>query len=267
MLGTVSRDRVMAILKALISGDASAVMRCVAELADLSPDYAGVLADLLALLHQLALAQKVPEAVDEHLLNREELLQLATQVSTEDIQLFYQIGLIGRRDLPLAPDPRGGLEMALLRMLAFRPTLEGRAAAPAPVAAVAAKAVATSLMASQVAAPRGEYTVQASTPAQQAPPQSRAPEQAVASPGATPPAPGGALKLDGNWSELVEAMNLRGMVKQLALNCTLQEKSATDVKLLLSRENEQLLNPAMHKKLQEALCSSLQQTLVFIRTR
>ena len=108
MLGTVSRDRVMHILKALVANDAALVMRHIDELSDLSPDYANVLAELLAMLHQMALAQKVPEAVDENLVDREDLQQLATQVSSEDIQLFYQVGLIGRRDLPLAPDPRGG---------------------------------------------------------------------------------------------------------------------------------------------------------------
>lgn len=283
MLGTVSRDRVMHILKALVANDAAAVMQHVEELSDLSPDYANVLAELLALLHQMALAQKVPQAIDENLVNRDELLELATQVSTEDIQLFYQVGLIGRRDLPLAPEPRSGLEMALLRMLAFKPTLEGRAAAAVtPVAAAPVSAspnaaapaspgassnmsraehVASALAAASGATPAVNKTPAPSTVSSASAPvvepaqiQPQAQEAAVESSSAP-------IKLDDNWAGLVEAMNLRGMVKQLAVNCTLQTKSSTEVKLTLNKDNEQLLNPALQKKLEEAMCNSLQQKL------
>jgi len=258
MLGTVSRDRVMHILKALVANDAALVMQLIGELADLSPDYASVLAELLAMLHQMALAQKVPQAVDENLVEREALQQLATQVSSEDIQLFYQVGLIGRRDLPLAPDPRGGLEMALLRMLAFKPTLEARGSAPAQqvvtnqVAALATTPSTAIDTANQVAAQ--QPAIQPSAAQQPAIQQPVAQTAAAAEPAKV-------LQFDGNWAGLVGALNLRGMVKQLAVNCTLQEKSATEVRLTLSKQNEQLLNPAMQKKLEEALCSSLQQKL------
>jgi len=249
MLGTVSRDRVMEILKALVANDAVAMMKQVAELADLSPDYANVLAELLALLHQMALAQKVPQAVDENIIDREALLQLSTQLSSEDIQLFYQVGLIGRRDLPLAPEPRSGLEMALLRMLAFKPNLETRAAMTAAAAkprpqGVAPPAVAPSQHAQPQAAVVAQQPIPSATPAEPAP--------AVAAQ---------AIQFDGNWAGLVEAMNLRGMVKQLAVNCTLKEKSANEVRLTLSQENQQLLNPALQSKLEEGLCNSLQQKL------
>ncbi|VAW70596.1 DNA polymerase III subunits gamma and tau [hydrothermal vent metagenome] len=265
MLGTVSRDRVMDILKALIAGDASAMMRCVAELSDLTPDYASVLAELLALLHQMALAQKAPDAVDENFVERETLQQLAQQVSTEDIQLFYQTGLIGRRDLPLAPDPRGGLEMALLRMLAFKPAAEGQASVT----------VSRSTSPAGAAAPAGTAAVSPSAPLQSppvqpqsqrsaAPAQSAAQSTTVTQTAQQPPVSAAVappLVFDDNWAGLVEAMNLRGMVKQLAVNCVLLEKSSTEVKLQLNQENSQLLNPAMQKKLEEALCNSLQQKL------
>ena len=279
MLGTVSRDRVMKIMQALIANDASAVMRNVAELSDLSPDYANVLAELLAMLHQMALAQKVPDAVDENLLDREALQQLATQVSSEDIQLFYQVGLLGRRDLPLAPDPRSGLEMALLRMLAFKPSMAsavapaaGNSAGDAAVAQAAAPAQSAQTQTQRAQAQQ----TQASQP-QAARPQTQAPSSSIApanSAGMTSQSPSSApaqqtaadasaapLKLDNNWAGLVEAMNLRGMVKQLAVNCTLKEKSATEVQLILSKNKEQLLTTGLQAKLQDALCSGLQQQL------
>ncbi|VAW64078.1 DNA polymerase III subunits gamma and tau [hydrothermal vent metagenome] len=267
MLGTVSRDRVMHILKALVANDAALVMQHIDELSDLSPDYASVLAELLAMLHQMALAQKVPDAVDENLVDREALQQLATQVSSEDIQLFYQIGLIGRRDLPLAPDPRGGLEMALLRMLAFKPTLEGRATNPPasqPSAAPATPASApVSAAPAQSAAPVQQTVAQTAPVAASA--QASAPAtNAPANNAPASNAPAAPLKFDGNWAGLVEALGLRGMVKQLAVNCILQEKSANEVKLMLNKENEQLLNPMMHKKFEEALCTGLQEKLKLV---
>lgn len=257
MLGTVSRDRVMHILKALVANDAAQIMRHIDELSDLSPDYASVLAELLAMLHQMALAQKVPQAVDENLVERDALLELATQVSAEDIQLFYQVGLLGRRDLPLAPDPRGGLEMALLRMLAFKPTLEGRALQSTPVATPAVAQTPQSV-APQAAAPPAAGVSQVASPPAAAPATTQVNVQAN-TPEATQPTT--VLQFDGNWAGLVESLNLRGMVKQLAVNCILREKSSSAVILTLSKENEQLLNPALLKKLEEALCTCLQQKL------
>src|SRR3990167_10649174 len=76
---------------------------------------------MLNVLHRVAIAQALPEAVDNGQGDRERVLELAKVLPGEDVQFYYQMGLIGRRDLPLAPDPRSGFEMVLLRMLAFRP--------------------------------------------------------------------------------------------------------------------------------------------------
>ncbi|MCW8927473.1 MAG: DNA polymerase III subunit gamma/tau, partial [Gammaproteobacteria bacterium] len=134
MLGTIDRNRVTRLLHALAEGDAERLLAGVAELAEQSPDFAGVLEALNALLHRLALTQQVPAAVDDSLGDREALLELATQLTPEQVQLYYQIGIIGRRDLPLAPEPRSGFEMVLLRMLAFRPTASRDAVPPPPSA-------------------------------------------------------------------------------------------------------------------------------------
>ena len=121
MLGTIDQDQVYRVLDALAAGQASAVLDAVCELAEHSPDYVAVLGDMLSALHRIALAQAVPDVVDNSQGDRERILELAGKVTAEDVQLYYQTGMIGRRDLPLAPDPRGGFEMVLLRMLAFRP--------------------------------------------------------------------------------------------------------------------------------------------------
>lgn len=121
MLGTLDQGQIYGVLKALIEGDARGALSAVAHLAEHGPDWAGVLAEILNALHRIAIAQLMPDAIDNGQGDREQVLELAALLPPEDVQFYYQLGLIGRRDLPLAPDPRDGFEMVLLRMLAFRP--------------------------------------------------------------------------------------------------------------------------------------------------
>ena len=121
MLGTIDQGQVMKMVRALSTSDARSVLTASGELAEHAPDYSAVLNDMLSVLHRVAIAQAVPDAVDNSQGDREQVLKLAASMRAEDVQLYYQVGLIGKRDLPLAPEPRGGFEMALLRMLAFRP--------------------------------------------------------------------------------------------------------------------------------------------------
>ncbi|SNY21286.1 DNA polymerase III, gamma subunit /DNA polymerase III, tau subunit [Pseudomonas sp. LAMO17WK12:I6] len=121
MLGTLDHGQVFDVLHALIEGDAKALLEAVRHLAEQGPDWSGVLSEILNVLHRVAIAQALPEGVDNGHGDRDRVLALAQALPAEDVQFYYQMGLIGRRDLPLAPDPRGGFEMVLLRMLAFRP--------------------------------------------------------------------------------------------------------------------------------------------------
>lgn len=115
MLGTLDQNTVLDIVQLLAANDAPGLLQKIAQLAEQNPDFVTVLGEILSLLQRIALAQFVPSSVDEGIIG------LTKQLSPEDVQLFYQIGLLGRRDLPLAPEPRGGFEMVMLRMLAFRP--------------------------------------------------------------------------------------------------------------------------------------------------
>lgn len=121
MLGTIGRGYAMEICKTLTQGQGSAVLAAVSKMAELSPDYDMVLADMLSIWHQVAILQTVPEALDKGVEHYSEMLELASGVSAEDIQLFYQVCLLGRKDLSLAPDLKSGFEMVVLRALAFRP--------------------------------------------------------------------------------------------------------------------------------------------------
>lgn len=121
MLGTIDQRLVFNVLEALARAQGGLVLAAVDKLAEHAPDYAGALAEFLSVLHRIAIAQTLPEAVDNSRGDRDAILQLAQTMPAEDVQLYYQMGLLGRRDLSLAPDPRAGFEMTLLRMLAFKP--------------------------------------------------------------------------------------------------------------------------------------------------
>lgn len=157
MLGTIDQTAVYDVVTALASYDGRAVLAAVERMSEQAPDYASALAEMLAVLHRIAIAQALPEAVDNSHGDRERILQLSQQLPAEDVQLFYQTALLGRRDLPLAPDPRAGFEMVLLRMLAFKPqgiidmptqTLPQSAA---PIKPVPANTVASNPVAANVA--------------------------------------------------------------------------------------------------------------------
>lgn len=121
MLGTMDRGRLFKMAEVMARADAAEVMNEVAAMAEHGPDYDEVLQGLLTIWHRAALGQVVPDAIENSQGDREAILQLAMAMQPEDLQLYYQIALNGRADLALAPDPRQGFEMILLRMLAFRP--------------------------------------------------------------------------------------------------------------------------------------------------
>jgi len=120
MLGTVAQQPVEDILTALAAGDASTMLDKINEIANLTPDFADVLQQMLQVFHRVALAQQIPSAMAQDF-DAEMIAGLAAKLLPEDVQLYYQIGLLGQKDLALAPDPRIGFEMVMLRMLTFRP--------------------------------------------------------------------------------------------------------------------------------------------------
>ena len=224
MLGAIDRRHLTRLLDALAVGDASKVLAEVHALDAMAPDYQAVLADLISTLQRIALLQSVPDAADGGFEDAEDLRRLAGLLTPEDVQLFYQIALIGRRDLPLSPEPRGGFEMILLRILCFRPTGE-RAPSPRPAGRDA-------------------------NPAQSAVPDR--PEKVT-------PVPGNearrsiAPEQQGEWSTIVAELNLKGMARQLALNCTLEKREGESVYLILDPAHAQMRIKNAEERLQAAL--------------
>ncbi|MCE3003988.1 MAG: DNA polymerase III subunit gamma/tau, partial [Xanthomonadaceae bacterium] len=125
MLGTVDRTRVAGLLEAVAAGDAAALFARVGEVAEYAPDFGSVLDELAAQLHRVQMHQFLGGGGASD-------AALADVLAPEDVQLLYQIAITGRRDLGMAPNPRAGFEMTLLRMLAFRPDDGGGARAAAP---------------------------------------------------------------------------------------------------------------------------------------
>ncbi len=227
MLGSIDQRRVTGLLEALAANDAPGLLRQVAELDENAPDYAAVLAELLSLLQRVALTQAAPDALaDDEVTDSTELRRFAEMLSPEDVQLFYQIALLGRRDLPLAPDLRGGFEMTLLRMLCFRPATAEPAAAPMRVATTAAPAPMSTTVPVAATIPRAVQPSPA--PASFAPPASE-------------------------WGALVTQLSLAGIPKQVALNSALAERNGDAFRLTLEPGYAQMLNKAVEDRIQAAL--------------
>ncbi len=237
MLGAVQGDRISAILEALADQDAQRTLNEVDTLAERVPDFSGVLQDLLALLHRIALCQAVPDAINDEAGDREAVTALAQRFSPEDVQLYYQIALTGQRDLPLAPDPRSGFEMVLLRMLAFRPADAGRSGA---VAEKKKPAVAT---------PKPEAATQPAVSKAVTP---KPPENSNRP--STPPADTVAVTGDiKDWHSVVSGLDLGGIARQLANNCLLDSWSDGRLVLKLDPAHKHLWVDSSEQRLRRAL--------------
>jgi DNA polymerase-3 subunit gamma/tau len=121
MLGSISHEPLLDLLTSISQGDGKLLLKQVEDLSGITPDFEAATDALIALLHQIAVQQVVPDAQQDD----DSITAFSQQISKEDVQLYYQIALHGRRDLSLSPDPRSGFEMLLLRMLSFRPLREG----------------------------------------------------------------------------------------------------------------------------------------------
>ncbi len=234
MLGTIDRDHVSRLVRLLAANDAAGIIAAMKDIDEQFPDYARLLEDLARVLQQIAVYQVVGSIDAEDEMSDEELSELAATVDAADVQLFYQTALIGRRDLHLAPDPRGGAEMTLLRMLAFRPadatssTAGGGSgggskpqAEPAKVAAPVAKVV----QARQTATDLTEW---------QAP----------------------------DWKALVPQLGLSGAERLLAASCALLRRENNTVFFSLDPGSESYLTRQRKESLAKTLSDHFGEPLV-----
>ena len=235
MLGTVAQQPVDDLLLALAEQNAKQCLHIVAEISELTPDFADLLQQMLRVLHRVALSQQIPDFNDQEF-DKTLISQLASHLTAEDVQLFYQIGLIGQRDLPLAPDPRSGFEMVLLRMLAFRPqAVSAKTSTPSSIAK--AKPVPPQ-------APQPSPAV-ASNPVP--PPKTETPT-VIETP--TPPATDTATA--EQWPQIIAALKIGGRTRELANNCILEGIDDHACRLLID-PGFQRVGTLAEEKLRDAL--------------
>jgi len=235
MLGSLDQKTVRELIQVLAAKDAPGVLQQIALLSEQNPDFVTVLGDILSLLQKIAIAQVVPTAVDTHQPDSEAILQLAQELSPEEVQLFYQIGLLGRRDLPLAPEQRGGFEMVMLRMLAFRPDTDIEQQPPQTIKQQPPQnrpqtPPSTSAHSATVTTPTNSQTTNSQT----------APLAQVSN-------------SQDEWGNIVNSLRLPGFVKQLALNCKLKERKGDIWHFTLSSDKKFLLTESRKRKIEEVL--------------
>ncbi|BCT91224.1 hypothetical protein LYSHEL_02480 [Lysobacter helvus] len=285
MLGTVDRTQVAGMLDALAAGDGARLLDTVAALADFSPDWNGVLDALADALHRVQVRQLVPGANVED--DGIAVDVLAERLRPELVQLWYQMALNGRRDLPLAPSPRAGFEMCVLRMLAFRPgeqgpgtgdqgpgkgeSVKGPAAARAALAAAptARKESAAAIVMPQVSAPPVAPvpvapSPVASTPVAASPVSAPAPA-AVPGPRSPVPGPAASAATDANldadtWPDYVARCPLGGPARELAAHAGFVSYDDGVLRLSLPAADDHLKAPGLVKRFADALGALLGRT-------
>jgi DNA polymerase-3 subunit gamma/tau len=239
MLGTIDRQHVNRLLQLLAGGDAAGIIAAIAGIDEQFPDYARLLDDLAATLQRIAIYQVVGAVDYDDDMDEAELAALAGSLSPEDVQLFYQTAITGRRDLYLAPDPRSGAEMTLLRMLAFQPGGSTGQSAERP-------------------ARQNKPAVTAQPKPQAAPAPAPAPtareQKSTGEETATVAASANTWQ-EPVWSELIEQLGINGAVKLLASNCAYVRRENNVLHLCLDGRSESLLTSSRQAALSKALAS------------
>ena len=252
MLGAIDQSYLFTLLQALARHDGVGLLAVARSMEERSLSFDAALGELALLLHQIALAQSVPDAIPADLPEQSQILGLAALFKPEDIQLYYQIALLGRRDLGLAPDEYAGFSMCLLRMLAFSPQdtqTPRQASAPASSQGTNPPPV----MQPQTPSPSSEME---KAPAAYAPQKDNLPKEpsTVQQPVTEikPSAPI-ATPFDGNWRGLVDTLKLSGMARMLAQNCALVAFDGQQMRLSVPPEHKHLLDNTYQEKLRTTL--------------
>lgn len=246
MLGTVPREYLHKLMQALANADATAIMQATQELAQLSADFKGLFEDIIEVLHQVALSQAVPSMIETLEFDATLIKELSTSFGPEDVQLYYQIALIGKRDLYLSTTPQSALEMTLLRMLSFRPTEGGKldiiSSPSASTDKLSLKKSAQSIPTVQKAdtAQKTDIKMTASSNANNAHAKNNTSLND--------------LSLDHEeWSKLVEKLGLQAVSYSLASNCSIESITEESITLHLAHQHEGIATKGAQKRLEKAL--------------
>jgi DNA polymerase-3 subunit gamma/tau len=242
MLGTVAQQPVEHLLRLLAATDGPAILEKIAEIAQLNVDFNEVLQQLLRMLHRISLLHLIPN-LNETEFDQQMLLALVALIPPDEIQLYYQMALIGQKDLALAPDVRIGFEMLMLRMLTFKPI--SLTQKPATIATPSAQVIEKSIISqTKIVPPLQNHVSSVSISAQ--------PPEII-------PSTNDSINYN-DWVVIIQAMSLKGMTKQLADNCIL--KKIDEHYCYLEIEPNYLLTGTKYKeKLEMALQGYYQKPL------
>jgi DNA polymerase III subunit gamma/tau len=249
MLGAIDQTYLFDILHALLANNGAALIEKAQSMQMRNIAFEAALNDIANILHQIAMAQTVPETIANDLPERALLLDLAQQLLPETLQLYYQIALLGRRDIGLAPDEYAGFTMTLLRMLAFTPTEKF------------------------TATPREKGAINPAKPMQESP--AIAQNSAVSPPAvqeykqgevltsikpvandalqASPVFASSAIDFNGDWKSLIEQHLKLGLARALAQNCELQHYDENSITLRVASEQKHLVSATYQEKLSSAI--------------
>jgi DNA polymerase III subunit gamma/tau len=239
MLGAIDQGTLVRVLDAIAARDARQVLAIADEMSERSLSFVQAMRDLASLLHRVALAQQVPDAVPDDEVDAADVRRLAGTLAPDEVQLYYQVALHGRNDMHLAPDEYAGFTMALLRMLAFAPMAVGEARPAVPRAAPLAVQPAP-----RTSAPAPRQSTAA--------PVARAAADAPASP---VPGPTPAPSFDGDWPALVGRLKVVGLVRELASRSELVSHDGDSLKLRVPLKT--LLDAGTLDKLKAAVGAAL----------
>jgi len=244
MLGTVEQRHLHAILEALAEARPQAALAAVAEVFTLARDLSRLLADLAEVLHRIALIQQLPDYRDESRTDWDQLASFAAALDPEDVQLYYQIAVLGRRDLGLAPSIRSGCEMTLLRMFAFRPAGAAEIAVARPASRGDASSVREPTPAS---APAGPEQRAAASPDEATEPHPAAPPRKPI------PAASSAVHSPDDWASLLQSLDLNGPVRAVAAMMELAGHEAGKLEFRVARDDLGLLTERFRAQFSAAL--------------
>jgi len=239
MLGSMAQDDLVPLLHALASQNGNKLFALIHHLAECAPDFQQVLEELISMFHKIAIAQIVPDAVSAD----EPIIALTQCFTPEDVQLYYQIALLGRRDLSYTPSPQQGFEMTMLRMLAFKPSMSIHDCTP-----TLAPPVDTTPVILPIAEPE-QSVPQAITTAAVVEEKTAAAIQPTLTMGLS------------EWRDILHKLELSGMTYALAANCTLKQIIGNKIELSLSANHQPMLNQKLKERIAEALCRHLKQPI------
>ncbi len=262
MLGALDQSYLFSILDCVAESNATRLVAEIEQLAARSVSFDMTLKDLASLLSRVALAQSVEIASGDSP-DSEKIQALAGKLRSAQVQLFYQIALLGRRDLSLAPDEQSGFTMTMLRMLAF-------AAEPgaqtdkenssmwqsANTRVGVAQEAASNSAANYVVENRLTSTGEALRPkVLEAPISTRTLPEQYQGADASPPA--ALASFDGNWPAFVSSLNLVGLAGMLAKQCEFKSFNSGVVELVLPSTHRHLADKTYQEKLKAELMPRL----------